>query len=78
MKVDGEPCPYCGKHTFSTTHLNESGKSYVECYTEEGGCGRPFVVYIPEPTPQSRKLTEEERNMIQYEYPWYKTLNMSE
>jgi len=23
MKIDGLPCPYCGKITFSTTHLNE-------------------------------------------------------
>jgi len=77
MKVDGEPCPYCGKHTFSSTHLNESGMSYVECYKEDGGCGRPYVVYVPAPTVQARKLTEEEINHIQYIYPWHKELNMS-
>lgn len=78
MKVDGMPCPYCDKRTFSTTHLNEDGESFVECYKEEGGCGRPYVVYIPKPILQTRKLTEQERDGIKYYYSWYKTLNMEE
>jgi len=78
MKVDGEPCPYCGKYTFSSTHLDASRNSYVECYKEDGGCGRPYVVYIPTPTVQARKLTEQECGQIEYIYPWYKELNMSE
>jgi len=78
MKVDGTPCPYCGKQTFSRTHLGSNGESYVECYTEDGGCGRPYVVYVPITSAQSRKLTEEEIDKIEYIYPWHKTLNMSD
>ena len=80
MKIDGLPCPYCGKITFSTCHLDEPGNAYVECYNDsnEGGCGRPYVVYIPQPKPIARKLTDREREDIKYIYPWADTLNMED
>jgi transcription elongation factor Elf1 len=45
LKIDEEfTCPYCGKTMWHNgIWLNESGNVKVECWEEDGGCGKYFI-----------------------------------